>query len=49
MGDNLQKINKDKAWLIEQLKKHNLTPKESLIVVLNGDGSLYYQKKKSKH
>ena len=45
MGDNLQKINKDKSWLIQQLKKHELTPEESLIVILNGDGSLYYQKK----
>ena len=40
MGDNLQKINKDKSWLIEELKKNSLTPEESLIVVLNGDGSL---------
>ena len=48
MGDNLKKINKDKAWLVSELKKHKLTPKESLIVVLNGDGSLYYQKKKRK-
>ncbi len=49
MGDNLQKIHKDKAWLISELKKHELTPEESLVVVLNGDGSLYYQKKKKKN
>ena len=49
MGDNLQKINKDKNWLIEQLKKNGLVAEECLIVLLNGDGSLYYQKKKRKH
>ena len=29
MGDNLQKINKDKTWLINELKKHELTPEET--------------------
>lgn len=48
MGDNLQKINKNKAWLLNELKKHELVPEECLIVVLNGDGSLYYQKKSKK-
>ena len=48
MEDNLHKINKDKSWLLKELKKHELTPEESLIVVLNGDGSLYFQKKKKK-
>lgn len=48
MGDNLKKLNKDKAWLLQELKKHKLTPEDSLIVVLNGDGTLYYQKKKKK-
>ncbi len=49
MGENLQKLNKDKAWLIGELKKYELTPEDCLVVVLNGDGSLYYQKKIKKH
>ena len=49
MGDNLQKLNKDKAWLIQELNKYQLTPEECLVVVLNGNGSLYYQKKKKGH
>ena len=45
MEENLNKINKDKSWLLSELKKHDLTPENSLVVVLNGDGSFYYQKK----
>lgn len=45
MGDNLKKLNKDKKWLQNELRKIKLTPEQSLLVVLNGDGSLYYQKK----
>lgn len=45
MEENLQKINKDKSWLLTELKKYDLTPENSLVVVLNGDGTFYYQKK----
>lgn len=45
MGDNLQKIKKDRIWLEDKLKKFNLTIKESLLVVFYEDGNFFYQKK----
>lgn len=48
MGDNLRKLNKDKDWLFSLLKKHELKAEECLVLVFNGDGSIYYQKKKMK-
>ncbi len=45
MNDNLQKLNKTYGWLKNELTKYKLTPEESLIVVLNEDGTLYCQKK----
>ena len=45
MTDNLRKIGKDYVWLMNELKKYKLNPKEALVVVFNGDGTLFYQKK----
>ena len=45
MYDNLKKINKNKEWLDEELLKYKLSPSQTLIFVLNGDGSYYYQEK----
>ena len=45
MTDNLKKIGKDYVWLMNELKKYKLNPKEALVVVFNGDGTLFYQKK----
>lgn len=45
MEDNLNKIQKDKAWLKNELSKFKLIPKETLIFVLNEDGTYYCQKK----
>lgn len=45
MEDNLNKIQKDKAWLKSELSNFKLTPEETLIFVLNEDGTYYCQKK----
>ena len=47
MYDNLKKINKNKEWLDEELLKYKLSPSQTLIFVLNGDGSYYYQEKQN--
>lgn len=49
MSDNLRKIGKDYVWLMNELKKYKLNPKEALVVVFNGDGTLFYQKKDVKN
>lgn len=49
MTDNLRKIGKDYVWLMNELKKYKLNPKEALVVVFNGDGTLFYQKKDVKN
>lgn len=45
MGDNLEKINKDYNWLADEVGKFNMRPEEALVVVLNGDGTIFCQKK----
>ena len=48
MGDNLNKINKDYNWLETEVGKFNIRPEEALVVVLNGDGTIFCQKKDGK-
>lgn len=48
MGDNLSKINKDYNWLETEVGKFNMKPEEALVVVLNGDGTIFCQKKEGK-
>ena len=48
MLENLEKINKDKSWLLSELKKHDLKVENTLVAVLNGDGTFYYQRKTKK-
>lgn len=48
MGDNLEKINKDYNWLETEVGKFNMKPEEALVVVLNGDGTIFCQKKEGK-
>lgn len=45
MKDNLKKINKDEVWLENELRKRNLKIEDTFVAILNGDGSIYYQKK----
>lgn len=48
MGDNLKKINKDCKWLEKEVRKFKMKPEEALVVVLNGDGTIFCQKKDDK-
>lgn len=48
MEDNLNKLHKDKLWLKKELSKFKLNAKETLIFVLNEDGTYYCQKKMGK-
>ena len=48
MGDNLKKINKDYKWLEKEVRKSKMKPEEALVVVLNGDGTIFCQKKDDK-
>lgn len=48
MHENLKKIGKNIEWLKKELKKFNLTPKEALIVTLNGKEQIFCQKKEKK-
>lgn len=45
MMDNLKKIGKTKDWLEKEVGKFNMKPEEALVVVLNGDKTIYCQKK----
>ena len=45
MKDNLKKIGKNKEWLEREVGKFNMKPEEALVVVLNGDQTIYCQKK----
>lgn len=49
MRDNLEKINKDYNWLVDEVGKFNMKPEEALVVVLNGDGTIFCQKKEGKN
>lgn len=48
MEDNLNKLHKDKSWLKNELSKYKLNTKDTLIFVLNEDGTYYCQKKITK-
>ena len=48
MRDNLEKINKDYNWLADEVGKFNMKPEDALVVVLNGDGTIFCQKKEGK-
>ena len=48
MYDNLKKIGKDYQWLKKELKQFHLKPEEALLAVLNGDNSIFCQKKDKK-
>ena len=48
MGDNLNKVNKDYKWLEKEVGKFNMKPEDALVVVLNGDGTIFCQKKEGK-
>lgn len=48
MGDNLNKIGKNYKWLEKEVSKFKMKPEEALVVVLNGDGSIFCQKKEGK-
>lgn len=48
MVDNLEKIGKDYNWLENEVSKFNMKPEDALIVILNGDNTLYCQKKDKK-
>lgn len=45
MMDNLKKIGKTKDWLEKEVGKFNMKPEEALVVALNGDKTIYCQKK----
>lgn len=48
MTDNLRKIGKDYNWLKKEVGKFNMKPEEALVVVQNGDQSIFCQKKERK-
>lgn len=48
MDDNLNKLHKDRTWLKNELSKFKLVPENTLIFVLNEDGTYYCQKKMGK-
>ncbi len=48
MTDNLDKLGKDYNWLEQEIGKFNMKPEEALIAVLNGDQSIFCQKKEEK-
>ena len=45
MNENLEKLGKDYNWLEREVGKFNMKPEEALIVVLNGDQTVFCQKK----
>ena len=45
MEDNLKKLGKSRAWLEREVGKFNMKPEEALVVVLNGDRTIFCQKK----
>lgn len=48
MTDNLDKIGKDYNWLEQEVGKFGFKPEEALVVVLNGDQTIFCQKKEEK-
>ena len=45
MNENLNKLGKDYNWLEKEVSKFNMKPEEALVVVLNGDQTIFCQKK----
>ena len=45
LEDNLKKLGKSRAWLEMEVGKFNMKPEEALVVVLNGDRTIFCQKK----
>ena len=45
MFENLEKLNKTYSWLKKEVNKFGYEPEEALIVVINGTGSIFSQKK----
>ncbi len=43
--ENLQKISKNKEWLVKQIRKFNIEPEDTLIATINGKGEFFCQKK----
>ena len=39
------KLNKDYNWLVDEIGKFNAKPEEVLVAILNGDGTIFCQKK----
>ena len=48
MYENLKKIGKNYNWLKKEVAKFNMKPEEALIVIQNGDQSIFCQKKENK-
>ena len=48
MNENLDKLGKDYNWLETEVGKFNMTPEDALLVVLNGDQTIFCQKKEGK-
>lgn len=48
MKENLKKLGKNEKWLENQVKKFKLTPKEALIVTIDGEGNFFCQAKERK-
>lgn len=48
MEENLKKLGKNKKWLETEVGKFNMKPEEALVVVLNGDNTMFCQKKEEK-
>lgn len=49
MKENLKKLGKDESWLIEQLKKFDTVPEETLIATIDGKNSFFCQAKERKN
>lgn len=47
MDDNLNKLHKDRTWLKGELSNYKLIPENTLIFILNEDGTYYCQKRGS--
>lgn len=47
MYDNLNKIGKDKNWLIKEVKKFKTIPEDVFIATIDGKGNFFCQKKES--
>ncbi len=49
MNANLKKIGKNYNWLKKQLDKFNMLPEEALVVTIDGENSIFCQKKGEKN